>query len=125
MTKLLEKAFKEASRLPELEQNALARWLIDEILCERKWEKAFVEPEDKMVEAAGLEPASEAIEIKTSTCLVHVLNSLLNSHEHDFKRVTFLKVSLLWQEGNRKSYPDNRRVFHPIRNRAETRAAFD
>ncbi len=29
MTKLLEKAFKEASMLPKLEQNALAQWLID------------------------------------------------------------------------------------------------
>jgi hypothetical protein len=28
MTKLLEKAFKEASRLPVLDQNALAKWLI-------------------------------------------------------------------------------------------------
>ncbi len=29
MTKPLEKAFEEASRLPELEQNALARWLME------------------------------------------------------------------------------------------------
>ncbi len=35
MTKLLEKAFKEASKLPEFEQNALARWLIDEIISEK------------------------------------------------------------------------------------------
>jgi len=28
MTRLLEKAFEEASKLPELEQNPLARWLI-------------------------------------------------------------------------------------------------
>ncbi len=46
MTKLLEKAFEEASKLSELEQNALARWLIDEILSEKKWEKAFSESED-------------------------------------------------------------------------------
>ena len=30
MTKLLEKAFEEATKLSELEQNTLARWLIDE-----------------------------------------------------------------------------------------------
>ena len=35
MTKLLEKAFEEASRLPELEQNALAHWLINEIIAEK------------------------------------------------------------------------------------------
>ncbi len=45
-TKLLEKAFKEASILPELEQNALARWLIHEIIVEKKWERAFAESED-------------------------------------------------------------------------------
>ncbi len=46
MTQLLEKAFKEASKLPELEQNALACWLMDEIISERKWEQAFAESED-------------------------------------------------------------------------------
>jgi len=46
MTQLLKKAFEEASKLPELEQNALARWLIDEVISERKWEKAFAESED-------------------------------------------------------------------------------
>lgn len=46
LTQLLKKAFEEASKLPELEQNALARWLIDEVISERKWEKAFAEPED-------------------------------------------------------------------------------
>ncbi len=37
MTQLLEKAFEEASKLPELEQNVLAQWLIDELISERKW----------------------------------------------------------------------------------------
>ena len=46
MTQLLEKAFEEASKLPALEQNALARWLIDEVISERKWEKSFAESED-------------------------------------------------------------------------------
>ncbi|MEK6775459.1 MAG: hypothetical protein AABY87_01090 [bacterium] len=41
MTQLLEKAFEEASKLSALEQNALAQWLIDEIISERRWEKAF------------------------------------------------------------------------------------
>ena len=34
MTKLLEKAFEEATKLSELEQNTLARWLIDEKMGE-------------------------------------------------------------------------------------------
>jgi len=46
MTQLLEKAFEEASKLSEMEQNALARWLIEEIISEKKWEKAFADSED-------------------------------------------------------------------------------
>lgn len=55
MTELLEKAFEEASKLSELEQNVLARWLIDEIISEKKWEKAFAESEhvlDKLADEA-------------------------------------------------------------------------
>ena len=35
MTKLMEKAFEEASKLPELEQNVLAKRLLDELTAER------------------------------------------------------------------------------------------
>ena len=41
MTRLLEKAFREASGLPEIEQNAFAKWMLEELESERKWEKAF------------------------------------------------------------------------------------
>jgi hypothetical protein len=46
MTKLLERAFKEASKLPEVEQNALAKWVIEELKSEDRWEKAFAGSED-------------------------------------------------------------------------------
>jgi hypothetical protein len=46
MTKLLEKAFSEASKLPVLEQNALAKWVLEELEAESKWETAFAESED-------------------------------------------------------------------------------
>lgn len=46
MTKLLEKAFKEASRLPEIDQNALAKWVMDELHAEKVWGEAFAESED-------------------------------------------------------------------------------
>ena len=55
MTKLLEKAFKEASRLPEVEQNALAKWVMEELEAEGKWEKVFAASEDvldKLADAA-------------------------------------------------------------------------
>jgi hypothetical protein len=46
MTKLLERAFREASKLPEVEQNALAKWVIEELKSEDRWEKAFAGSED-------------------------------------------------------------------------------
>jgi hypothetical protein len=46
MTKLLERAFKKASRLPEFEQNALAKWVLEELEAEGKWETAFAGSED-------------------------------------------------------------------------------
>ena len=52
MTKLLQKAFEEASRLPEVEQNALAKWVLDELQSEREWERAFAESEDVMEKLA-------------------------------------------------------------------------
>ena len=64
MTKLLNKAFEEASKLPELEQNALARWLLDEIISQKKWEKAFAESEDVLDKLAN-EALMEHAEGKT------------------------------------------------------------
>ena len=46
MTRLLEKAFKKASKLPEVEQNAVAKWLLEELEAEGKWSKLFAESED-------------------------------------------------------------------------------
>jgi len=45
MTKLLEKAFKAASKLPVVDQNALAKWVIEELEAEKKWEQVFAESE--------------------------------------------------------------------------------
>jgi hypothetical protein len=52
MTKLLEQAFKKASKLPGVEQNALARWMLEEIEAEKKWEKIFAESEDALEKLA-------------------------------------------------------------------------
>lgn len=52
MTKQLKKAFKEASALPEMEQNAIAKWLLDELQSERKWSKAFSASEDVLAKLA-------------------------------------------------------------------------
>lgn len=55
MTKLLEKAFAKASKLPDIEQNTLAKWLIEELESEKGWEKRFSESEavlDKLADEA-------------------------------------------------------------------------
>jgi len=49
MTKLLEKAFRELRKLPESEQNAVAKWLLEELRTEKKWEEIFAESEDLLL----------------------------------------------------------------------------
>lgn len=41
ITSSLEKAFAEAARLIEQEQDALAAWILEELASERRWETAF------------------------------------------------------------------------------------
>jgi len=64
MNTLLEKAFEEASKLPELEQNALAHWLIEEVLAERKWEATFAKSEP-LLEKLAKEALAEHEQGKT------------------------------------------------------------
>ncbi|HKI86632.1 MAG TPA: hypothetical protein VKA53_07790 [Thermoanaerobaculia bacterium] len=52
MTKLLEKAFEEASRLSEDEQNSFAEWLLAEIRSERRWAEAFSGSQNKLAHLA-------------------------------------------------------------------------
>lgn len=52
MTVLLEKAFKEASKLPKKEQDALARWIIEELKAERQWEVLFDDSQDELSKLA-------------------------------------------------------------------------
>ncbi len=48
MTKLLEKAFQKASSLPVVDQNALAKWLLEELEADKKWELMLAESEDAL-----------------------------------------------------------------------------
>lgn len=41
MTKALEQAFREASKLPETEQDALAEAIRSEVLGDDEWERSF------------------------------------------------------------------------------------
>ncbi len=64
MTKLLEKAFEEASKLSELDQNALGHWLIEEVLAEKKWQSMFADSED-VLEALADEALADHEQGKT------------------------------------------------------------
>ncbi|MDD3025858.1 MULTISPECIES: hypothetical protein [Aliarcobacter] len=54
MTKLLNSAFEEISKLPELEQNIFARFIINEIESEKEWEKQFSNSEDLLSDLANI-----------------------------------------------------------------------
>jgi hypothetical protein len=52
MTKLLEEAFAEASKLPEQEQDALATVILEELASERRWDQAFADSADLLAQLA-------------------------------------------------------------------------
>jgi len=53
MTSLLAKAFEIASKLPALEQNILARTLLNEIESENRCDELFAESEDVLAQLAA------------------------------------------------------------------------
>lgn len=52
MSRLLDEAFTEASKLPESEQDALAAWLLEELASDRQWDKAFDDSADALARLA-------------------------------------------------------------------------
>lgn len=52
MTKALEQAFREASKLPDVEQDALAEAIRTEIEAEEDWERSFAESRDVLEQLA-------------------------------------------------------------------------
>jgi hypothetical protein len=52
MTALLEKAFAAAARLPEEEQDMLARTLLEDFAAEEKWDATLANSQDKLAELA-------------------------------------------------------------------------
>jgi hypothetical protein len=55
MTELLERAFAEASKLPDKEQDVMAALVLKEMASEQRWEAAFAssqKPLSKMARAA-------------------------------------------------------------------------
>ena len=52
MTKLLEEAFAEASKLSVQEQDALAAVILEELASERRWDQAFADSTDLLAQLA-------------------------------------------------------------------------
>lgn len=54
MTDLLQKAFNEASSLPEAEQDLLASWILDELQdSDRRWDESFERSRSKLRQMAA------------------------------------------------------------------------
>ena len=52
MTKLLEKAFEVATKLPPEQQDAVAALVLDEIASEERWDEAFANSQDVLAALA-------------------------------------------------------------------------
>lgn len=52
MTELLEKAFAEAARLPEEDQDMLARTLLEDFAAEEKWDETLANSQEKLAALA-------------------------------------------------------------------------
>ena len=52
MTKLLAETLAKVARLPDDEQDAFARWLIDELESEQRWSRAFETSRGQLAELA-------------------------------------------------------------------------
>ncbi len=53
MGKLLRKAFDEAAKLPETDQEAVGAWLLAELESERRWDELFAQSADMLEEMAA------------------------------------------------------------------------
>lgn len=53
MTELLKKAFERAEELPRDEQDAFARWLLEELASEKRWSEAFAASQGRLAKLAN------------------------------------------------------------------------
>lgn len=53
MTKLLEKALQEVSKLPAADQDAVAAILLEELASEERWAESFGKSQDQLAKLAG------------------------------------------------------------------------
>jgi hypothetical protein len=64
VTQLLKKAFDQGSQLPPEEQDELAKWLLEEMESEKRWDEVFRASADQL-RAMAKEALQEAREGRT------------------------------------------------------------
>jgi len=52
MTELLEKAIAELTKLPEPQQESMARWILEELEDESRWDRAFADSASQLEQLA-------------------------------------------------------------------------
>ena len=52
MTHLLKQVFAKVAELPAVEQNVIARWMLEELASEKRWEKFFAGSENPLSDLA-------------------------------------------------------------------------
>ncbi|OQB38455.1 MAG: hypothetical protein BWY09_01330 [Candidatus Hydrogenedentes bacterium ADurb.Bin179] len=67
MTTLLDKAFSKAAQLPEVQQDQLARIILDIIMDETNWDALFADPQRLLADMAS-EALTEYEAGNTKTC---------------------------------------------------------
>lgn len=52
MTRLLDEALAKLAELPDWEQDAVAKWILEEFASEQRWERVFADSEEKLASLA-------------------------------------------------------------------------
>ncbi|MCY4029194.1 MAG: hypothetical protein OXH75_23110 [Acidobacteria bacterium] len=81
MTDLLAKAFARRARLSEQEQDAFARWLLDELESERRWSRAFHASQGQIAEMAREALADDDLADRADADVTRRLNELFADPE--------------------------------------------
>ncbi len=53
MSKLLKEAFAQAEKLPREEQDAFARWVLEELASEKRWSDLFAASQRRLTDLAA------------------------------------------------------------------------
>ncbi|MFW5871770.1 MAG: hypothetical protein ACOCUT_01550 [bacterium] len=63
MTKLMDEAINEIQKLPDSEQDNFAKWILDEIKSEKRWQELFKNSQEKLQKISRLADQEESEEM--------------------------------------------------------------